>query len=675
MKRILYILFVILIMASCKNSVKDPRLATLDSAVKPGDDFFGWVNNDWIKNNPIPAEYGLITHFINMSLESYDKLHGLVKEAVAVPSEKKTHNGQCIADIYTMYLDSARRDMEGVKPLMPYFEKIDHAATSGELQRIAIELQRIGVSTFFNYYIDADETNSSMNILSFIQGGLSLPQKDYYEKSDTNNIRIQDKFKEYVQQLLEYAGYPAEKACSAAATVLDIETRIADAWLNTTEQRIPELNYHKIGIGQLEKEYGNIDWNTQFDLLEIKENNVDSVNLAHPKAFAFINRLVKTEPLENLKEYVKWHVLNSYATYLDSKCYEMHFDFYSRTLQGADKMKEPWLRAVMVVDDIFGEALGQLYVQKYFPASSKEKMEHLVANLKKAFAARLENEQWMSAETRSAALEKLDAFRSKIGYPEKVKDYSKLQIDASLSLAQNIMSVNAFLLQDQIDLYLGKPVDPERWYMTPQTINAYYQPTSNEICFPAGILQYPFFDGEYDAAFNYGAIGVVIGHEMSHGFDDQGCQYDKNGNLNNWWTDSDKELYNQRIDVLRNFENGIEVLPGLFANGSFTLGENVADLAGMTIAYDAFQLALKENPLPVIDGFTPQQRFFISYAGVWASSHREQEIRRRVITDPHQLGRWRVNGIVPQIDAWYAAFDISPEDALYIEPDKRARIW
>lgn len=662
-------------MASCKNSVKDPRLATLDNAVKPGNDFFGWVNNDWIKNNPIPDEYGLITNFIKMSLDSYDKLHGLVKEAVAVPAEKKTHNEQCIADIYSLYLDSARRDNDGLKPLLPYFEKIDKAADRKELQRIAIKLQNIGIGTFYGYYIDADEKNSSMNILSFIQGGLSLSQKDYYEKKDTNNIKIQDKFKDYVQNMFEYAGYSKEKAADAANSVFNIETRIAESWLNTTEQRIPELNYHKMSISQLKKDYANIDWNTQLDLLKVKENNVDSINLAHPKAFALVNKLVKTEPLENLKEYVKWHLFNGYASFLDSNIYQMQFDFYSRTLQGASKMKEPWLRAVMLVDDIFGEALGQLYVQKYFPASSKEIMEHLVDNLKKAFAARLENEQWMSAETRSAALEKLAAFRSKIGYPEKVKDYGKLKIDAELSLAQNIMSVNGFLMQDQIELYLGKPVDPERWYMTPQTINAYYQPTSNEICFPAGILQYPFFNAEYDAAFNYGAIGVVIGHEMSHGFDDQGCQYDKNGNLNNWWTESDKELYNQRIDVLRNFENGIEVLPGLFANGSFTLGENVADLAGMTIAYDAFQLALKENPLPVIDGFTPEQRFFISYAGVWASSHREPEIRRRVITDPHQLGRWRVNGIVPQIDAWYTAFGITPQDSMYIEPDKRARIW
>lgn len=472
--------------------------------------------------------------------------------------------------------------------------------------------------------------------------------------------------------MFQLAGFTAEEAQKAAKNVMKVETRLAEASKSAVELRDPYANYNKITVAQLKKEVPSIDWDAYFTTIGLKD--LQDVNVGQMDEIKTVADLLKKEDLDVLKAYLQWNVINTASSYLSDNFVAQNFDFYGRTLSGTKEMQPRWKRAVSAVNGVLGEAVGQMYTEKYFPAAAKERMIKLVGNLQKALGERIQGLEWMSEETKAKALEKLAAFHVKVGYPDKWRDYSSLEIKND-SYWANIIRSNHFD-HDKMIAKAGKPVDKDEWLMTPQTVNAYYNPTTNEICFPAAILQYPFFDMNADDACNYGAIGVVIGHEMTHGFDDQGRQYDKDGNLKDWWTPEDAKNFKERAQVLVDYFGNIEVLPGLKANGELTLGENIADHGGLQVSFLALQKAMAENPLGKDEhGFTPEQRFFLSYANVWADNTRDEQIRLQTKSDPHSLGRWRVNAALPHISMWYDAFGVKEGDALYLPVEKRASIW
>jgi putative endopeptidase len=529
-----------------------------------------------------------------------------------------------------------------------------------------------GISGFFGAGIGADFKNSSMNIVMIGQGGITLGERDYYLKTDSATMAIRTAYKRLIIDLFQLCGNTHAQALAKMQDVMEIETAIAQKSLGSTELRIPENSYHKLSYAQLLAQFPGIDWNTYFSLLGMKD--FKEVNMAHPAPIHEAEMLLKKEPLDKIKAYLEWNVINLGAMNMSDQLRARAFDFYGRTLSGQQEDKERWKRAVAAVEGFMGEAVGQVYVQKYFPASYKERMVKLVKNLQTSLAERIKAQDWMSDSTKAVALDKLAAFYVKIGYPNKWRDYSGLQIKNDNYVA-NILRSNTFDFDYEVQRKLNKPVDKDEWQMTPQTINAYYDPTTNEICFPAGILQPPFFNMDADDAYNYGAIGVVIGHEMTHGFDDEGRQFDKNGNLRGWWQTADTARFNARAAQLSKYFSTISVLPGLKCNGQLTLGENLADHGGVMVAYNAFKNATKDHPLPVVDGFTPEQRFFLAYASVWAENNSDAYVRMVTTTDPHSIGRWRVNGTLPQIDSWYDAFGITANDPLFIPKDKRVAIW
>ena len=454
--------------------------------------------------------------------------------------------------------------------------------------------------------------------------------------------------------------------------VMRIETRLAKASLSNTEMRNPELMYHKMAVEDLKKDYPQLDWDTFFKTIGA---DVKQLNVGMPSQLKEVEAVINGEPLEALKNYLKWNVLSGAASTLSDEIQACNFDFFGKVLTGSKQQQPRWKRGIQTVNRTLGMALGQMYVEEYFPADAKERMVQLVKNLQVALGERIDAQDWMSAETKQKAHEKLNSFYVKVAYPDEWKDYSSLDIDPAKSYYENLKVVSAWNWQDELNRKLNKPVDPTEWGMTPQTVNAYYNPTTNEICFPAGILQYPFFDMSADDAFNYGAIGVVIGHEMTHGFDDEGSQFDKDGNLKSWWTEEDRAKFDAKTGQLAAWFDSIEVLPGLHGNGKLTNGENLADHGGLEVAFQAFKNATAQNPLKTEEGWTPEQRFFIAYASVWGQNIREAEIRRRTKSDPHSLGRWRVNGTLPHINAWYEAFDVKPGDKMYLEPEKRVSVW
>ena len=464
---------------------------------------------------------------------------------------------------------------------------------------------------------------------------------------------------------------PADRA----QTVLRLETRLAKAAYSNVELRDPQLNYNKMTLKELQDLVPQVNWKVYFDALGVQ---IDSLSIGQIPHLQEAGRMLDDEPLEDLKTLFAWQVIEGAASFLTTDIYMTSFDFYGKVLSGKEEPSPLWKRAVGIVNGTLGEAVGQMYVKKYFPEENKARMLALVHNLQKALGIRIENLEWMSRETKDKALEKLNAMTIKIGYPDEWRDYSKLDINAEDTYYANLQRAAKFEQAYSLS-YLGKPVDKKKWYMTPQTVNAYYNPSSNEICFPAGILQYPFFDMSADDAFNYGAIGVVIGHEMTHGFDDQGCQFDKDGNLANWWTEEDKKAFDARTKVMEEAFNKIEVAPGVHANGAFTLGENIADHGGLQVSYLAFTMNEESKDesqkLKERDGFTPQQRFFLAYANVWANNIRPEEILNRTKSDPHSLGRWRVNGALPQINAWYEAWNVTEESPMYVAPNERVSIW
>ncbi len=667
------------VLASCQTNGESSQksgidLANLDSTYLPGTDFYMFATGGWQKAHPLTDEYSRYGSFDVLQENNNKQLRELI-EGVAAQQNEKGSVAQKIADLYNSAMDSVALNEHGLDE-MAAFLACDGYQTSAQitqdwLKQVWPKMLRQGVDGLMGFYIGADEKDSKNNILSIVQGGLTLGQKDYYLDQDPETAKIREAYVAYIRQLVSHVGFGETDAARISNDVMRIETRLAKASKSMTELRDPEANYHKMSYDQLKKDFAGIDWDAYLHIFGI--SGLKDVIVGQPEAIHEVEKILAEETPEALQNVYLWHAIDMAAGYVDDESRNLSFAFWGTALSGKTQDRPRWKRAVSSVEGCLGEALGQLYVAKYFPPAAKERMEKLVANLQQALGERIDAQDWMSDETKKVAHEKLDAFYVKVGYPDKWTDYSTLQIGNSY--LQNILSCKEWAIQDMIAKHLNKPVDKDEWYMTPQTVNAYYNPTTNEICFPAGILQPPFFDMEADDAFNYGAIGVVIGHEMTHGFDDQGSKYDKNGNLSQWWTEEDTKRFNERIQVMREYHDSIEVLPGLHSNGSLTLGENMADHGGLMVSYQAFVNATAQAPLSDKDGFTPAQRFFLAYANVWGQNIRDEEIRKRVKSDPHSLGKWRVNGQMPHMDAWYEAFGITEQDPMFVPKEKRVTIW
>ncbi len=663
------------IMMSCNNSREGIgiKMENLDMTAVPGDDFYQFADGGWNAAHPLTAEYSRFGSFDQLAEENRKQLKGIIDNVVAADNEFGT-NSQKIADLYKMVLDTASRDKEGLAPLKPWIDRIEAVRDNREAFHLMVDMDLNGlVGNYFGVGIGADMMDSKSNIVSVGQGGLSLGEKEYYLDDDEATVKIREAFRKHIVRMFTLCGFDSETAQARMENVMLIETRIAGKSYSAVEQRDPAANYHKMSFDALKKDFAGIDWQYMFN--EIGIGDCDYVDVGQPEPIHEVETLLAELPVEAHKAYMEWQLIDHTASRLTTELDRANFDFYGKVMSGREEQQPWWKRATSTVSSVLGEAIGQLYVEKYFPAASKERMVTLVRNLQIALGERIDAQEWMSDSTKAFAHDKLDAFHVKIGYPDKWRDYSKLVIDTSKSLFDNNIAISRFFLQDMVERKYKKPVDNTEWLMTPQTVNAYYNPSTNEICFPAGILQYPFFDMSADDAFNYGAIGVVIGHEMTHGFDDQGRQFDKEGNFKNWWAEGDADKFKEKVQVLVDHFNGIKVLPDLNGNGSLTLGENIADHGGLMVAYQAFRNATKDAPLKKVGGFSPEQRFFIAYAGVWAGNIRDEEIRNRTKSDSHSLSRWRVNGTLPHIDAWYDAFGITPDNTLYLAPDKRARIW
>lgn len=645
-------------------------LTNLDTTAVQGADFYQYACGGWMKKHPLTNEYSRFGSFDMLAENNREQLKGLIVEIAAGQNAQGTI-GQKIGDIYKLAMDSVKLNADGVTPIQADLEKIASVKDKSEIVPLMAELAHSGVFPYFSFYVGADIMDSKSNLFQLYQGGISLGEKEYYLDNDDVTVNIRNKYKEHIVKMFQLAGFDEAAAKKKMEAVMDIETRIAKASFSAVEQRNPAANYHKMSLDELKKEIPGIDWDAFLNGIGVK--GVTELSVSQVDPIKEVEKIINSLPVENQIAYMQWSLIDRAAGYLSDDLVAQNFDFYGKTLSGKQTNQPRWKRAVSTVNGVLGEAVGQMYVEKYFPAAAKERMVQLVKNLQTALGERIRNLEWMGDSTKIKAIEKLNSFYVKVGYPDKWRDYTGLNIEKD-SYWANVKRATEFEL-DYMLSKAGKPVDRDEWGMTPQTVNAYYNPTTNEICFPAGILQYPFFDMNADDAFNYGAIGVVIGHEMTHGFDDQGRQFDKDGNLKDWWTAEDAKRFEERAQVMVNFFDSIQVLPGLNANGSLTLGENIADHGGLQVSFQAFKNATKDAPLLVKDGFTPEQRFFLSYAGVCAGNIRDEQIRLQTKSDPHSLGRWRVNGALPQIGAWYDAFGIKEGDPMYLAPEKRVSIW
>lgn len=646
-------------------------LANMDTTVSAGTDFFRYACGGWNDAHPLTAEYSRYGTFDELFENSQKQLRELIEGLAAQKNNQAGSAAQKIGDLYNMAMDSVTLNKQGAEPVKAMLDKIAGMKDKSEIVPMMTEMAHIGIGTYFHSYVYADPKNSSLNIFQMGQGGINLGEKEYYLDTDSITQNIREQYKLYIGKLFQLAGFSEADAQQKVADVMEIETAIAKVSRSATELRDPEANYHKMSFDELKKTIAGIDWDAYMKGLGIQapaELNVEQVEPIQEVA-----RLMNTLPLSKHVSYLEYNLLDAAASCLSDDFVAARFDFYGKVLSGRQVNQPRWKRAVNSVNGMLGELVGEMYVEKYFPAAAKERMVKLVKNLQTALGERIDAQEWMSDSTKIRAHEKLATFHVKVGYPDKWKDYSKLEIKND-SYWANVCRASEWGFNDMYSR-IGKPVDKDEWLMTPQTVNAYYNPSTNEICFPAAILQPPFFNMEADDAANYGAIGVVIGHEMTHGFDDQGRQFDKDGNLTDWWAPGDADRFKERAQVMVDFFNKIEVLPGLQANGELTLGENLADHGGLNVAYLAFQNATKDALLGVVDGFTPEQRFFLAYATLWAGNIRDEQIRVYTKSDPHSLGKWRVNGALPHIQAWYDAFHITPSDPLYVAPENRVNVW
>ncbi|MDD4141460.1 MAG: M13 family metallopeptidase [Bacteroidales bacterium] len=667
------IIFAVLMTSCGKKNVQSSGIdiTNIDTTVTPQNDFYQYACGGWMAKNPLTPEYARFGSFDKLGENNREQVKALVEEIAAKDEKVQGSVEQKIGDLYNLAMDSTRLNAEGNAPVMNTLDKIASIKDKAQLSVLMADLFMRGEGNMFYVYSAPDPKNSSMNLLQMYQSGFAMGEREYYLDNDETTQNIRSKYVAYMTKMFELFGFTPEQSEADAATVLRMETRLATAAYDNVTLRDVQLNYNKKTLDELQVLVPQISWNEFFGglCLDIKEVSVGQI--PHLQE---VGKMIEEESLENIITYLQWQTINGASSVLSDDIYAVSFDFYGRTMSGREEPSPRWKRAVSTVNGVLGEAVGEMYVAKYFPPEAKDRMVQLVSNLQKSLGERIHDLEWMSDSTKVKAQEKLDAFYVKIGYPDKWRDYSALNIDMADSYYANLVKASVFENEYNFG-FVGKPVDRDKWQMTPQTVNAYYDPSINEICFPAGILQYPFFDMNADDAFNYGAIGVVIGHEMTHGFDDQGSQFDKDGNLNNWWTPEDKEKFDARTKVLADYFDSIEVAPGVHANGRFTLGENIADHGGLQVSYQAFKNATKDAPLATVDGFTPEQRFFLAYATVWAGNIRPEEILVRTKSDPHSLGRWRVNGALPHINAWYDAYQVDETSPMYVKPENRASIW
>jgi len=667
----------IVALASCNTPQKEVvkiaaiNPANMDTTVAAGTDFYEYACGGWIKNNPLKPEYARFGTFDQLLENNQEQLRVLIEELSATPHEAGSVAGK-IGALYAMGLDSTKLNADGVAPVKEELAAINALATKSDVSKMVATLHKEGMAPFFALFVGADEKNSAMNIVQLYQAGIGMGDRDYYLLEDEGSAKMRDAYRAYINKLFTLAGSSPEQADAAVDAVMKIEKAIAEISYGREDLRDSQKNYNKLAYEDFKKIESPLDWDVYFEsmgLAGLKELDAKQINF-----YKDMNKALQNTTVDEQKYYLAFNLLSAAAPYLSDDFVDADFEFYGKVMSGKQEQQPRWKRSLNTVNGALGEAVGEMYVEKYFPASSKEKMLTLVGNLQTALSERINGLEWMSDTTKAKAQEKLAAFTVKIGYPDKWRDYSGLEIKDD-SYWANVRRSNIFDMAYQL-ADVDKPVDKSRWHMNPQTVNAYYNPTTNEICFPAAILQPPFFNPDADDAVNYGAIGVVIGHEMTHGFDDQGRNYDKDGNLIDWWTAEDAVRFKERADKLVDQYDQIIVIDTLHANGRFTLGENIADHGGLLVAHQAYLNSLKgkETPAP-IDGFTNEQRFFLGYATLWGQNIRPEEIRRRTKIDPHSLGKWRVNAALRNIAPFYAAFDIKEGDPMFMAPVDRVVIW
>jgi predicted metalloendopeptidase len=673
------------VITSCNNDDKKMEnsesrginLAYMDTTVSPKDNFFRYVNGRWTDSTEIPGD--------QTTWGSFNELRKNTDSSALALLEKSSKNEDLDASsdqakavfLYQSIMDTVSRNENGVKPLQPYLDKIEAIKSKEDLQNFLTEIQQFGGAGFFNFNVRADAKDSNANAAYLYPAGLGLPDRDYYVVKDSDSKEIREKYKAHITRMLQYLGDSKEEAAKKAATILKFETSLAQPQLDKVERRDARITYNPMSVSQLQEQVKAIDWKKYFKAIGASE--IDTIIVSQPKYMQALQNTFSAKNVEDWKTYLRWNLLNDAAGTLSTQIERANWDFYSKTLQGAKEQRPLKERALAAVNGSVGEALGKLYVEENFPPEAKQKAQEMIANIIKAYEVRINNLTWMSDSTKVKAIEKLGTTVIKVGYPDEWKDYSKLEIagpkDKEGSYFKNMMNTRKFNVEETM-AKIGEPVDKTEWFMAPQTVNAYYNPSYNEIVFPAAILQPPFYDYKADAAVNYGGIGAVIGHEISHGFDDSGSRFDSEGNLNNWWTEDDLKQFEGLGNALADQYSAIEVLDSVYINGKFTLGENIGDLGGVNAAYDGLQIHLKENGDPgKIDGFTPEQRFFMSWATVWRTKMRDEALKNRIKTDPHSPGMYRAYVPLQNIDAFYQAFDIKEGDKMYIKPENRVLIW
>ncbi|MGS2738901.1 M13 family metallopeptidase [Sinomicrobium sp. M5D2P17] len=673
------------LVASCKQEKKEEtaevekipgiNLEYMDTTVAAKDDFFRFVNGKWLDSTEIPADKTRWGSFLELREKTNGDALGILKEAVNDSTLDAGSDQAKAVYLYETIMDMDSRNSQGVAPLKPYLEKIDAIGSVEELQAYLQEMEPYGGAGFFGISVRADAKDSNKNVAYLGAGTLGLPDRDYYVADDADSKEKREKYKTHIARMLRFIDYDEETAAEEAERILAFETSMAEPRLDKVERRKPENRYNPTSVTDLKKMASGINWDEYLVSLDV---DVDTIIISEVKYFKQLPGFLAKNNLEDWKAYLRWTALNRAAGRLSEEIETADWEFYGKTLQGTKEQEPRDERALQIINRAMGEALGKLYVEKKFPPEAKAQAEEMIANVIRAYEARIQSLPWMDEETKSKAIEKLNKTTVKIGYPDKWKDYSELEVKTAGdggTYMENMQNVSNWNFKRNIEK-LGQPVDKSEWYMAPQIVNAYFNPSYNEIVFPAAILQPPFFNFTADAAVNYGGIGAVIGHEISHSFDDQGAKYDADGNLENWWTDKDLEQFQGLGNDLAEQYSSIEVLPEVFINGKFTLGENIGDLGGVNAAYDGLQLYLKEhgNPGP-IDGYTPEQRFFMSWATVWRSKIREEGLKNQIKTDPHSPGQYRATQPLLNVDVFYEAFDIKEGDGMYLEPEKRVKIW
>ena len=665
-------------MASCQNNQpKTPAidLSNFDLSVAPNADFYQYATGGWQKNNPLKPEFSRYGSFDVLRENNEKRINALFQEMTKLEAAPGSVE-QKISDLYKMGLDSVRLNAEGAAPLAADLQLVEGLVDRSQLPEVLAKIHMALANPFFGIGVMADLMDSNVNTLYVGQSGISMGDRDYYV--DPENAPIKEAYKNYLVRIFTLAGYDEAAAAQAAADALEVEDSLAEVFFSNVEQRDIPAQYNPMTRAEFAKAYDAIDWDVYFEGMGLAD--ADRMIVQQKRVMERVNQLFKTLPLDKIRHYLAAQIINGGASSLSDDFQTASFEFYGRTMSGQQEQKPRWKRAMSVPNGLLGEAVGEMYVAKYFPEKDKQRMMELVKNLQTSLSQHIAALDWMSDATKARAQEKLASFTVKIGYPDKWKDYSTLTIDPAKSYYENLRDAGIWATKDNLEKY-GKPVDREEWGMTPQTVNAYYNPTTNEICFPAAILQPPFYNPDADDAVNYGAIGVVIGHEMTHGFDDQGRQFDKDGNMNNWWTDEDAAAFQAKTEILVKQFDAIEVLPAteeqpaLHANGALSLGENIADQGGLRVAYTAYRNSLegKEAPAP-IDGFTDAQRFYLAYATLWAQNIRDEEIARLTKLDVHSLGKWRVNATLRNIQDFYDAFGIT-DGAMFMPEEERVIIW